>query len=93
MVPQTVRPLLDPVPAPSMPYLGATQFPESMHPDAQTADYIIGQLQASAASGDHFFLAAGFYKPHLPFIFPAHYLDLYSNYTALVRAVGGWVGG
>jgi hypothetical protein len=54
-------------------------------PRPQTAEYIIQQLRtlATQSPGKPFFLAPGFYKPHLPFIFPSRYLDLYSNMTAI----------
>ena len=58
--------------------LDESVYPESMHPDSQTAAYISAQL--AAAGSRPFFLAPGFMKPHLPFIFPAHFLDLYAGY-------------
>ena len=53
------------------------------HPliDMQTAEHAIHTLNAlapKAVNGDsNFFLAVGFHKPHLPFIFPASFLDHY----------------
>ncbi|KAK6176528.1 hypothetical protein SNE40_014795 [Patella caerulea] len=50
-------------------------------PDMQIADYAIKSLRRvapDAKSGkQNFFVAVGFHKPHLPFVFPEHYLDLY----------------
>jgi iduronate 2-sulfatase len=56
-----------------------------MHPDGQTAAYMVAQLRALASSGtgQPFFFAPGFLKPHLPFIFPSRFLSLYDNYTDL----------
>eukprot|EP01050_Picozoa_sp_SAG11_P025939 SAG11_NODE_6034_length_1405_cov_1.530628_1_plen_387_part_01 len=60
---------------------------EAAHPlpDAQVADNAVatlGRLSSSEARGGGsgaapFFLALGFYKPHLPFVFPAAKLLLY----------------
>lgn len=50
-------------------------------PDEQIANQakmMLKQLAPAAKSGEKpFFLAVGFHKPHLPFVFPAEYLDLY----------------
>ena len=58
-------------------------YPDAEHPDGQTAAFISAQL---AAAGERpFFLAPGFLKPHLPFIFPSRFLDLYANYDEIAR--------
>jgi arylsulfatase A-like enzyme len=61
------------------------KYPDAIHPDGQTAAYIVAQLRAlaSAGTGQPFFFAPGFLKPHLPFIFPSRFLSLYENYTEL----------
>ncbi|ELU10885.1 hypothetical protein CAPTEDRAFT_33932, partial [Capitella teleta] len=50
-------------------------------PDVGTADEAIRSLQRFAPGGEmdgtNFFMAVGFMKPHLPFIFPEEFLDLY----------------
>ena len=66
------------------------EFPVAEHPDAQSADYIIAQLRAGSPP---FFLAPGFLKPHLPFIFPAPFLDLYSNYSEIAADADPPTGG
>ena len=38
---------------------------------------ILGQIKQAKASDEPFFLTAGFSKPHLPFIAPSKYWDLY----------------
>ena len=52
-------------------------------PDEQIKDHAIETLQKlapKAKTGEQpFFLAAGFHKPHLPFVFPAEFLLLYPN--------------
>lgn len=53
--------------------------PESVHNDYQTADKLISAIKTLAESGEPFFLAGGFYKPHLPFVAPQAYWDLYSD--------------
>ena len=47
-------------------------------PDGYVADKAIAAMQAAAAKKDQpFFLAVGFEKPHLPFVAPKKYFDLY----------------
>jgi len=49
-------------------------------PDQQTADYAVETLKTMPqvlGEGKNFFMAVGFHKPHLPFVFPERYLDLY----------------
>lgn len=45
--------------------------------DGQIALKTIADLRRLKAKGQPFFLAAGFFKPHLPFIAPQKYWDLY----------------
>ena len=49
--------------------------------DAQTADHaveVLRKLAPAARSGQKpFFIAVGFHRPHLPFVFPESILDLY----------------
>ena len=45
--------------------------------DGQIASKGIEHLRNSAESGEPFFLAIGFLKPHVPFIAPKRYFDLY----------------
>ena len=52
-------------------------------PDEQLKDHAIETLKnlaPKARTGEKpFFLAVGFHKPHLPFVFPAEFLELYPN--------------
>jgi iduronate 2-sulfatase len=61
------------------PFLGpATEcadVPDQAYADGVTADTAIAAIRRS--KGKPFFLAAGFLKPHLPFIAPKKYWDLY----------------
>ncbi|MBT3278885.1 MAG: sulfatase [Phycisphaerales bacterium] len=55
--------------------------PDSAYPDGQIADLAIAELKAHAKSGKPLFLAAGFYRPHLPWAAPKKYWDLYDRDT------------
>ncbi len=46
-------------------------------PDGATAAEAVRRLQSLKSSGKPFFLAVGFVKPHLPFVSPKKYWDLY----------------
>ena len=48
---------------------------EQLHDDALTATHAIERMEALKDSS--FFLAVGFVKPHLPFVAPAKYWDMY----------------
>ena len=53
--------------------------PDNAYGDGKIADEAIKRLQAAKAKpGQPFFLALGFYKPHLPFSAPKKYWDLYN---------------
>lgn len=53
------------------------EFPESDHqtPDAKVAAWAVGQIQRS--HDKPFFLAAGFFRPHVPLYAPKKWWDLY----------------
>lgn len=46
-------------------------------PDGKTSDAVVAALEK--VKSQRFFLAAGFLKPHLPFIAPKRYFDLYAK--------------
>lgn len=50
--------------------------PDSRHNDYQTADRVIAALRKN--KDRPFFIAGGFYKPHLPFVAPKRYWDWYT---------------
>ncbi len=54
-----------------------TKSPLEHHPDYVTAQYAEEVLQRNHTQP--FFLAVGFVKPHLPFVCPQKYFDLYPN--------------
>lgn len=56
----------------------AADVPDNTYPDGALADEAIRRLQAARARPDQpFFIAVGFLKPHLPFVAPKKYWDLY----------------
>ncbi len=50
-------------------------------PDGATAVEAVKRLAALKSKGEPFFLAVGFLKPHLPFVAPKKYWDLYDPNT------------
>lgn len=59
-----------------MPYEKA-DVPDEAYFDGKIAAKAIAELQAAKKSGQPFFMAVGFLKPHLPFNAPAKYWDMY----------------
>ncbi|MBS1830798.1 MAG: sulfatase [Acidobacteria bacterium] len=57
-------------------YEGA-DVPDNTFKDGKVAELAVKTLQELSAQGKPFFLAVGFAKPHLPFISPKKYWDLY----------------
>ena len=53
--------------------------PDNAYRDGGLADAATGALKTLAAGDRPFFLAVGFYKPHLPFNAPKRYWDLYER--------------
>ena len=50
---------------------------DEAYADGQIAAEAVRRLTAAAESGEPFFLAVGFLKPHLPFVAPQRYWDLH----------------
>ncbi len=66
------------------PAFECADLPDNAYSDGETADRaveVLGQLK-----GQPFFLAVGFYKPHLAFVAPKKYWDLYDR--AALRMAG-----
>jgi arylsulfatase A-like enzyme len=62
---------------------------DSLHNDYQTADHVIQALESQSKSGKPFFIASGFWKPHMPFVAPKRYWDLYDHsHIDLVKPFG-----
>ncbi len=52
-------------------------LPDNAYQDGALAACAIAQMESLAKGGKPFFLAVGFKKPHLPFVAPKKYWDLY----------------
>jgi arylsulfatase A-like enzyme len=59
----------------------AADLPDSDYPDAMIATRAMDDLQKLKDKDQPFFLAVGFLKPHLPFVAPKKYWDLYDRDT------------
>lgn len=58
----------------------AADVPDNTYPDGALADEAIRRLQVAKQQPDQpFFLAVGFVKPHLPFVAPQKYWNLYDR--------------
>ncbi len=55
-----------------------TDVQDNAYKDGKTAEKTIRDLKMLKETGKPFFLAAGFFKPHLPFNAPEKYWDLYN---------------
>jgi arylsulfatase A-like enzyme len=61
------------------PYFEAADVPDNAYQDGKVADKTIEDLKRLKESGSPFFLACGFWRPHLPFNAPKKYWDLYQR--------------
>jgi len=59
------------------PLTEAADVPDEGYPDGRLAAQAVEVLGQLAVDGEPFFLAVGFYKPHLPFCAPARYWELF----------------
>jgi iduronate 2-sulfatase len=55
----------------------SADVPDNQYADGKIADEAILRLQSAKERGTPFLLAVGFLKPHLPFVAPQKYWDLY----------------
>ena len=55
----------------------AADAPDEIYPHHQICDKTLADLRRLAGQNQPFFLACGFYRPHLPFSVPLKYWDLY----------------
>lgn len=62
---------------PRGPALEAPEVDDFAISDGETAEEAMRRLRGFAGSEQPFFLAVGFYRPHLPFVAPKKYWDLY----------------
>ena len=61
------------------PYAEAADVPDEAYQDGQVAAQAVGELERLAGGDAPFFLAVGFWRPHLPFNAPKRYWDLYDR--------------
>lgn len=61
------------------PAFEAADVEDNAYPDGMLADKAIEDLNKFSKTGEPFFLAVGFWKPHLPFNAPKKYWDLYNE--------------
>lgn len=61
------------------PYCEGADVPDSCYEDNQIARKAVAELGRLKEKGQPFFLAVGFRKPHLPFIAPKRYWNLYKR--------------
>lgn len=57
----------------------APEVPDSVYPDYKIAQKTMSDLRRLKASGEPFFMACGFFRPHMPFYAPKKYWDLYDR--------------
>jgi len=66
----------------------AADVPDDTYADGKTADEAIARLKQAAQKPEQpFFLAVGFIRPHLPFVAPQKYWDLYDPQTLPMPSV------
>lgn len=59
------------------PVTEAHNVPDTAYRDGQIANLAAAMLRDHSSSSQPFFLAVGFWRPHLPFVAPKKYWDLY----------------
>lgn len=71
---------------PSAPITEITDTPDEATPDGLIAQHAIEELRNFKKSGEPFFLATGFYRPHLPLTAPKKYWDMYDRFKITLPA-------
>jgi arylsulfatase A-like enzyme len=61
------------------PAFESPDVPDNAYPDGMLTEQVVKDLKHFADSEEPFFLAVGFWKPHLPFNAPKKYWDLYDE--------------
>ena len=69
------------------PVIEAHSVPDTAYRDGQIANLAAAMLRDHSSSDQPFFLAVGFWRPHLPFVAPKKYWDLYDRSRHLSTGV------
>ncbi|WP_420401832.1 sulfatase [Flagellimonas sp.] len=64
---------------PRVTYIEAPNVPDDQLPDGAMANKAVEVIRECKKNNQNFFLALGFVKPHLPFVAPKKYWDLYNS--------------
>jgi len=83
-----VRPRLQENGRPRGPAWGWPDVPDSEFSDGKIARHAVERLDTLSRSGQPFFLGVGFARPHLPFVAPSRYWDLFDASTLPVPPIG-----
>lgn len=75
------------------PFSEAAEADEARYPDGELAGKAVEALRGFQGSDNPWFLAVGFLKPHLPFVVPQKYWDLYDPSDFKLPAVGEFPAG
>ena len=59
--------------------LSETKYPDSYHFEYKLASHTIDTLKYVSKKGGPWFVAAGFYKPHVPWVMPQRFWDMYDD--------------
>ncbi len=68
------------------PGYGSTGLTDEQHKDGKNARQIASWLQNKAHGDKPFFMACGIQKPHVPFLAPDDYFDLYPKKDLIFRS-------
>ncbi len=61
------------------PAFESLDLPDESFPDGRLAKMAVSELELLAKKSEPFFMAVGFYKPHLPFCSPLKYWNMYDE--------------
>ena len=68
---------------------GNQDLPDDGYVDGARTNYALIKMEEAANSGKPFFLAVGYTKPHLPFVAPKKYWDMYNRSTISIHPEQG----
>ena len=68
---------------------GNQDLPDDGYVDGARTNYALIKMEEAANSGKPFFLAVGYTKPHLPFVAPNKYWDMYNRSTISIHPEQG----